>query len=275
MPFRLWMQGPKCRSNARLDGKVVVITGANTGIGKVTALELSKRGAKVVMLCRSLERGQAAADQIRKVTQGEVILYQMDLSSQRSIRECAQQLSTTLEKIDILVNNAGVANCPLQRTEDGLEMQMGTNHFGHFLLTHLLMPLLRKAAPGARIVNVSSLGHIVGQIYWDDINFETRPYSPLNAYTQSKLANILFTKELARRMEGSGVTAYALHPGVINTEVGRHIKDSYGALAALLYKPFNALGICCNVSFVFVQVDYTITTTFFNLTSTKLITQQR
>ena len=240
---RLWMQGPKCRSKSRLDGKVVVITGANTGIGKVTALELSKKGAKVILLCRSTERGEAAAEEIRKATEGEVIVHKMDLASLKSVRACAEQLNNSLDKIDILLNNAGVATCPLQRTEEGLEMQIGTNHFGHFLLTNLLMPLLKKATPGARIVNVSSLGHTMGQIYWDDINFEKTPYDPLNAYTQSKLANVLFTKELARRGEGSGVSAYSLHPGVVHTELGRHIKETYGTLASYVAKPFFFLGM--------------------------------
>jgi NAD(P)-dependent dehydrogenase (short-subunit alcohol dehydrogenase family) len=128
--------------------------------------------------------------------------------------------------------------CPELRTEEGFEMQIGTNHFGHFLLTNLLMPLLKKAAPGARIVNVSSLAHEQGQIFWDDMNFERSPYDPIKAYSQSKLANVLFTKELARRNEGSGVTAYALHPGVIHTELGRHLKDTFGTVAFYLTKPF-------------------------------------
>jgi retinol dehydrogenase 12 len=236
------MQGPKCRSKTRLDGKVVVITGSNTGIGKATAMELGKRGAKVIMLCRSMERGEAAAEEIRKATEADVIVHRMDLASLKSVRDCAEQLNNSLDKIDILINNAGVATCPLQRTEEGFEMQIGTNHFGHFLLTNLLMPLLKKAAPGARIVNVSSLGHTMGQMFWDDINFERRPYNPMDAYTQSKLANVLFTKELARRGEGSGVTAYALHPGVIHTELGRHIKDTYGTLLSYIAKPFFFLG---------------------------------
>jgi len=229
--LRMWMQGPKVSSKARLDGKTVVITGANTGIGKICALELSKRGAKVVMLCRSTERGEAAAEEIRKATEGEVILHKLDLASLASVRECAEQLGNSLDKIDILLNNAGVMTCPELRTQEGFEMQIGTNHFGHFLLTNLLMPLMKRAAPGARIVNVSSLAHESGEMYFDDINFEKTPYDPIKAYGQSKLANVLFTKELARKGEGSGVTAYSLHPGVIKTELGRHIKDTYGTLA--------------------------------------------
>lgn len=227
------MQGPKVRSTARLDGKTVVITGANTGIGKVTALDLSKRGAKVVMLCRNVEKAEEAAEEIRKATEGEVVVHKLDLASLASVRECAEQLGNSLEKIDILINNAGIMACPEMRTTEGFEMQIGTNHFGHFLLTNLLMPQLKKAAPTARIVNVSSLAHTRGQMQWDDINWKETPYNAIQAYGQSKLANILFTKELARKGEGSGVNAYALHPGVINTELGRHLQDTFGPLVML------------------------------------------
>lgn len=239
--FRLWMQGPKCRSKVKLDGKIAVITGANTGIGKICALDLSRRGAKVVILCRSTERGEAAAEEIRKETKGEVIVHKLDLASLKSVRACAEQLGNSLEKIDILLNNAGVMTCPEMRTEEGFEMQIGTNHFGHFLLTNLLMPLLKKAAPGARIVNVSSLAHEQGRINFDDINFEKTPYNAITAYGQSKLANVLFTRELARKGEGSGVNAYSLHPGVINTELGRHLKDTYGACAGYMLMCFAPL----------------------------------
>eukprot|EP00092_Neocalanus_flemingeri_P019775 GFUD01021415.1.p1 GENE.GFUD01021415.1~~GFUD01021415.1.p1 ORF type:complete len:334 (+),score=104.31 GFUD01021415.1:80-1081(+) len=233
--LRLWMQGPKVRSSARLDGKTVVITGANTGIGKITALDLSKRGAKVVMLCRNVEKAEEAAEEIRKATEGEVVVHKLDLSSLASVRECAEQLGNSLEKIDILINNAGIMACPELRTTEGFEMQIGTNHFGHFLLTNLLMPQLKKAAPTARIVNVSSLAHERGRMQWEDINWDKTPYNAIQAYSQSKLANILFTKELARKGEGSGVNAYALHPGVINTELGRHLKDTFGP-AVMLWK---------------------------------------
>jgi len=230
--FRVWMQGPRCRSRARLDGKVVVVTGANTGIGKVCALELSRRGAKVFILCRSTERGETAAQQIRKETEGEVIVHRMDLSSLTSVRACAEQLTNSLDRIDILLNNAGIMACPQGLTEDGFETQLGTNHLGHFLLTNLLMPLLKRAAPGARVVNVSSLAHEHGAINWDDINFEKTKYSPVVAYCQSKLANVLFTRELARQLEGSGVTAYALHPGVIASDLARNLNDSYGVFGS-------------------------------------------
>jgi len=235
------MKGAQCSSKARLEGKVVVITGANTGIGKYTALDMSRRGAKVVLLCRNVEKGEEAAEEIRKETEGEVIVHRLDLSSLQSVRECAEQLGNSLEKVDILINNAGVMACPEARTTEGFEMQMGTNHLGHFLLTNLLLPLLKRAAPGARIVNVSSMAHQSGTMQWDDLNWEKTPYSAIGAYSQSKLANILFSTELARRGEGSGVTVYSLHPGVINTDLGRHIKDTFGAIGSMFFwiaKPF-------------------------------------
>lgn len=232
--IRWFMQGPRCSSQARLEGKVVVITGSNTGIGRFTALDMSRRGAKVVMLCRNIEAAEAAAEAIRKETEGEVVVHKLDLASLKGVRECAEQLGNSLEKVDILINNAGVMTCPELRTEENFEMQFGTNHLGHFLLTNLLLPLLKRAAPGARIVNVSSMAHETGVMQWDDLNWEKTPYSPMKAYSQSKLANILFSAELARRGEGSGVSVYSLHPGVIGTDLGRHMGDTYGPIGACM-----------------------------------------
>ena len=233
--LKWWMQGPKVTSKAKLDGKTVVITGANTGIGKTTALDMSKRGAKVVMLCRDMEKAEKAAEEIREATKGEVIVHKLDLADLASVRECAEQLGNSLEKIDILINNAGIMACPKMKTKDGFEMQFGTNHLGHFLLTNLLMPQLKKAAPGARIVNVSSLAHTNGQMNWDDINYDNTTYDRFKSYSQSKLANVLFTKELARKGEGSGVNAYALHPGVIKTELGRHM-EGMGPVMKMMWR---------------------------------------
>merc|ERR1719150_1217356 len=149
--LRRWMQGPaRVSEDVKLEGKTVVITGANTGIWKATAMDMSKRGAKVVILCRDMEKAEAAAAEVRDATKGEVIVHKLDLADLASVRECAEQLGNSLEKIDILINNAGIMACPKMKTKDGFEMQFGTNHVGHFLLTNLLMPLLKKAAPGAR-----------------------------------------------------------------------------------------------------------------------------
>ena len=228
-----YMQGGQCTSKARLDGKTVVITGSNTGIGKITAMDLSKRGAKVVMLCRDTTKANIAAQEIKAETKGDVTVEKMDLSSLKSVRECVERLNKSLKKIDVLINNAGVALSPLTRTEDGFEMQIGTNHFGHFYLTNLLLPLIKKASPGARIVNVSSVMHKRAKIYWDDINWERNTYSPVKAYGQSKLANILFTRELAHRLEADGITCYALHPGVVATEISRHLQQKMGVFSFL------------------------------------------
>ena len=137
----------------------MVITGCNTGIGKITALDMSRRGARVVMLCRDLTRAEPAAEDIRKETQGEVVVEKMDLASLDSIKECVERMKKNIDKIDILINNAGVMMCPLYRTKDDFEMQIGTNHFGHFYLTNLLLPLIKKAGKGSRIVTLSSAAH--------------------------------------------------------------------------------------------------------------------
>jgi len=239
--FRQWMQGPKAGTKRRVDGKTVVITGANSGIGKATALGLSKRGAHVVMLCRNVEAGEEVAEEIRENTKGKVTVQQLDLASLVSVRECAEKLRNTLEEINILINNAGIGDCPLMRTKEGFEMQIGTNHFGHFLLTNLVLPQLKKGGPDARVVNL----HSQAKIQWDDINWETTPYNSFQAYCQSKLANILFTKELARRLEGSGVNTFVLHPGVVNTNLSRYQKDNYGVFVVLIWSVIRHLLKTC------------------------------
>ncbi len=240
--LRRWYKGGQCTSKARMDGKVVVITGCNTGIGKETVVDLCNRGAKVIMACRSKERMQATTDEVMSRTNGTAKIDQveLDLSSFESIRRCAKKINETEEKIDVLINNAGVMMCPLMRTKDGLEMQMGTNHFGHFLFTNLLLDKIKSAAP-SRIVTVSSRAHIrTPKMDLDDLNCEKKPYNTHDVYAQSKLANVLFSQELARRLKGTGVTTYSLHPGAVFTELGRHIEDYFGPfkiLARALFYP--------------------------------------
>ncbi len=256
---RRYFRGGRCHSKVRMDGKTVLITGCNTGIGKETAVDMCSRGARyvcttnydlvlvgteqvkgqfntiyfnscrVLMACRSEERMKRAADEvlIRSKGSGSVALFKLDLSSMESIRRCAKQILQQEERIDVLINNAGVMMCPLTRTKEGLEMQIGTNHFGHFLFTSLLLERIKESAP-ARIVNVSSLAHEHGRIDLTDLNYERRAYGRVDAYGQSKLANVLFTKELARRLQGTGVTCYVLHPGAIDTELGRHVEEWLG-----------------------------------------------
>ena len=254
----VWAQGGVCNSTAMMGGKVVVITGANTGIGKETARDLVRRGAEVHMLCRDEEKGETAKRDIESETGGEVFVHKIDLASLESVRECARELVDQLDKIDILVNNAGVMATPERRTKEGFELQFGTNHVGHFLLTTELLPLLRRAG-NARVVVVSSSAHAMGPIQFDDLNWRSRPYSSLAAYGQSKLANILFAKELARResLLGSGVTTYSVHPGIVRTELSRHVKETFGTAFFILAQLFLPLyktvengaqtSICCAV----------------------------
>lgn len=221
----------KCRSNARLDGKTAVVTGSNSGIGKCTAEDFYKRGARVIMACRSLTKAEEAAEDIRRNSAnlndlGEIVIVELNLASMKSIRNCANKLLDEEKEINLLINNAGVMFSPLSRTEDGFETQFGTNHLGHFLLTLLLLPKLVASRP-ARVVNVSSVGHklLTGSMKFDDLNWTQRSYSAYQAYYQSKVANILFAKELAIKLNDAGVegvTTYSLHPGVIDTELFRH-----------------------------------------------------
>lgn len=220
---RIYVQGPRCQSNKQLEGKTIVITGGNTGIGKETAVDLAARGAKVIIGCRNLEKGQAAVQEIQtRSGNGNVFVEKLDLSALASVRQFANGILKNESHLDILINNAGVMGCPYQITEDGLEMQFGVNHIGHFLLTLLLLDLMKKSG-SSRIINVSSLAHRFGTgvINFDDINAE-KDYEPFAAYQQSKLANILFTRELSVHLEDTNVTVNALHPGLVNTEIQRH-----------------------------------------------------
>ncbi|KAM6953699.1 retinol dehydrogenase 12, like [Aplochiton taeniatus] len=228
--FRSWS------STATLNDKTVVITGANTGIGKETALDLAKRGARVIMACRDMEKAQTA---LKEVIEGSgnqnVITMKLDLSDTKSIREFAGAINKEETKLNILINNAGVMVCPYGKTTDGFEMQIGVNHFGHFLLTSLLLDLIKRSAP-ARIITVSSMAHTWGTINLEDINSE-KNYDKKAAYSQSKLANILFTRSLVKKLQGTGVTAYALHPGVVKTDLWRHLSGPQ-QVAMKLISPF-------------------------------------
>ena len=221
--IRRWAAGGVCRSKARLDGKTVIITGANNGIGLETAVDLAKRNAaKIILACRSVERGEKAAVEVRKRSSNDnVVFRQLDLASLESVRKFASKILEEEPQIDILVNNAGVMALPERKlTKDGFEMQFGTNHLGHFLLTNLLLDRI-KEAPSARIVNVSSVAYKMGPIKMDDLNSE-HSYTSWGAYCQSKIANILFTRALSKRLEGTNVTANALHPGAIFTGLQQH-----------------------------------------------------
>lgn len=219
---RKWMQGGQYESDARIDGKVVIITGANTGIGKQTAIDLAKRGGRVYIACRDPVRGLEALKEIQDISESSNVHFlQLDLAQMESIRQFSKRFHAAESQLHILINNAGVMACPKAQTRDGFEMQIGTNHMGHFLLTNLMMDLLKQSAP-ARVITVSSLYHHLGYINKNDLNSEKHYWRWL-AYGQSKLANILFSRELARQLEGTGVTSNALHPGAVNTELTRNL----------------------------------------------------
>jgi NAD(P)-dependent dehydrogenase (short-subunit alcohol dehydrogenase family) len=200
-----------------------VVTGASAGIGVETARSLAGAGAHVVMAVRDKAKGEAAAEAIRaSVPNASLELGELDLASLESVRTFAAWLLERHPRIDLLVNNAGVMAPPLERTTEGFELQLGTNHLGHFLLTNLVTPALLAGAP-ARVINLSSRGHMRGDINWEDPHWRTREYDKWEGYGQSKTANILFTVELDRRLREQGVRSFALHPGVIRTELSRHL----------------------------------------------------
>ena len=219
-----------------MKGKICLVTGANSGIGKFTAIGLAESGAKVVMVCRDEERGRVAREEIVSETGNESIdLLIADLSSNRSIRQLAHTVLSRYERLHVLVNNAGVYAGSRTLTEDGLETTFALNHLGYFLLTNLLLDLLKSSAP-ARIVNVASGAHRGSRIEFDDLMGE-RSYKGFRAYGQSKLANIMFTYDIARRLEGTNVTANCMHPGVVATNFAH--RD--GGMVGFLIKTFGFL----------------------------------
>jgi NAD(P)-dependent dehydrogenase (short-subunit alcohol dehydrogenase family) len=206
-----------------LRGTRAIVTGGAAGLGRETARALAAVGAEVVIAARDPDKARAAAEGISGATaDARVEAMPLDLASLESVRAFAGSYSNEHGSCDLLINNAGVMATPFGRTSDGFELQLGTNHLGHFALTVLLADALIAAAP-ARVVNLSSAGHLASDIQWDDPGYEHRPYDKWEAYGQSKTANILFTVELERRLGPRGVHAYAVHPGMIITELGRHL----------------------------------------------------
>jgi NAD(P)-dependent dehydrogenase (short-subunit alcohol dehydrogenase family) len=205
-----------------MKGKTVVITGANTGIGKETAVALAEKGATVVLACRNRAKATAAAHEVRtRSDNDDVHLVDLDLADVDSVATCAKEILDSYQRIDVLINNAGLQLKERTTTKQGFETTFGVNHLGHFLLTDLLLERVRASAP-ARIVNLSSVGHNFarGGMPWDDLQHDTTRYAANTAYCASKLANILFTRELARRLPPEEVTVNACHPGAVRSEFG-------------------------------------------------------
>ena len=202
-------------------GRVVIVTGSTSGIGEETARIAAEKGAEVVMAVRNTAKGESvAAEIVAGAPDARVVVRELDLASLSSVRTFAEAFGGEFDRLDVLVNNAGVMMPPYSKTEDGFELQMGTNHFGHFALTGLLLPLLEKTE-GSRVVNVSSLAHRFGDIDFGDLAWEDRSYSAQRAYGDSKIANLYFTYELAKRTGGKPMVL-AAHPGYTATDLQRH-----------------------------------------------------
>jgi retinol dehydrogenase-12 len=208
-----------------LANKTFIITGANTGIGKITATELARAGAHVILACRSKVKTEPVIDEIKRTTGNSKIEFvELDLSDLASVRRCAESLLARDVPIHGLVNNAGMAG-RRGLTKDGFELTFATNHLGHYLFTRLLLDRLKKSG-GARIINVSSASHYrAKRIDWNKLTAKTHSVTGMPEYEVSKLSNVLFTKELARRLDGSGVTTYAVHPGVTATDAWRKVPN--------------------------------------------------
>lgn len=219
-----------CRNSKHLVGKVAIVTGGNKGIGFETAKNFAERGARVILACRSEALGTTARDEIIAATGNSDVHYRhLDLSSLASLRAFAAGIIKTEKRLDILVNNAGVYEVPNEKTEDGLLLAAQTNHFGPFLLTCLLLPLLKTSAP-SRIINVSSMAHRRGTVDLNNLNAEketSETFSYAKVYANTKLYNILITVELAERLKGTGVTANSLHPGVVSTDILLKLKSKW------------------------------------------------
>lgn len=205
-------------------GRVAIVTGANSGLGFETAKQLASKGAQVILACRSEERGLAAIERILLAdSTANIHFMRLDLADLIQVESFAKEFSARFDRLDLLINNAGVMFPPLTRTAQGHELQFGVNHLAHFALTgHLISKL--AATPGARVVTVSSLMHRLGTIRFDDLDFVSRTYRTWPSYSQSKLANLLFAKELQRRLDSAGldIQSLAAHPGWTHTELQRH-----------------------------------------------------
>ncbi|KAM6946316.1 dehydrogenase/reductase SDR family member 13-like [Aplochiton taeniatus] len=236
------LKGARCKSCVTLEGKTVIVTGSSSGIGKATALDLAKRGARVIMACRNKEKAEGAVYDIRRKSGNiEVVFMQLDLGSLRSVRSFAETFLKTEPRLDLLINNAGMMGPG--HTEEGFGMAFGVNHLGHFLLTNLLLEKLKQCSH-SRVVNVSALLHCLGTVDFSllvslkDLVPCQSAWHNFKAYCDSKLCNVLFTRELANLLEGTGVTCYSLHPGVIDTDLCRDMGLWQQLLIKSLFKIF-------------------------------------
>ena len=213
-----------------LAGKVIIVTGANSGIGLESVREFARKGAEVILACRSLDKAEVAlADIKNEIPSAKAEIMRLDLASLESVQQFAEAFKARHQRLDVLLNNAGIMAVPYGKTTDGFERQFGTNHLGHFALTGLLLDVI-MATPRARVVNVSSNGHRFGQMDFDNLMYENgQGYSSMRAYGRTKLSNLLFTYELQRRFESidADAIAVAAHPGGSNTNLATHMEDRW------------------------------------------------
>ncbi|MDG6080204.1 SDR family NAD(P)-dependent oxidoreductase [Erythrobacter litoralis] len=211
-------------ADKNLTGRTVLITGGYSGLGQETARAMAARGAHIIIAGRDTDKLRETQSKLANETGATIDTLACDLASLESVRKAADEAIERFEKIDLLINNAGVMACDFAHTKDGFERQFGVNHLGHFVLTNRLLPLLEKGER-VRIVNLSSRGHHIAPVDFDDPNFKDREYDKWRSYGQSKTANVLFAVALEERLSGRGMHAYALHPGGIQTNLGRHLSE--------------------------------------------------
>lgn len=235
--FRNYMRGPQCMSKELAKGKRVVITGANGGVGLETAKELAGRGAKVILACRDEKKGKLAVDEVKEAAKVNHVEYmKLDLASLQSVRDFVKEFTSKYDSLDILINNAGVMYHPEVRTNEGNETHFCINYLGHYLLTRLLMGCL-KAVQSARIINICCPAYQLAEPDFTDVNWQNKEHKPAEAFALSKLAVILFTKQLARELEGTNVTANVVHPGVCYTGIYKNMPFMKSKIIAVSFKP--------------------------------------
>lgn len=222
-----------------LKDKTIIVTGANCGIGYEAALDFAKRGARVILACRNKARADEACVKIKQDSKNEKVEVELvDLASLKSTRDFVERIKTKLDKLDILVNNAGLSGIPYHKTDEGFEMHFVCNYLSHYLMTRELLDLLKKSS-SSRIINVSSAAHSMAPMNWDDLNYEKK-YKPFYCYGQSKLAQVLFTTELEKRLKDTSVSVVSLHPGVVTTEIWRKRDGQswFASIALAIMRPF-------------------------------------
>ncbi len=219
-----------------MKNKTVLITGANSGIGKATAMDLASKGAHIVMVCRNKEKAEIAKKEIIEKTKNNTIdIIIADISSLNDVRRAAKEFSQNHSKLDVLINNAGLIFGQRENSVDGIEATFATNHLGHFLLTHLLLDTIKNTAK-ARIIHLSSVAHTMAKPNWDDIE-NKKKYDFARVYAEAKLYTLMFSNELAKRLEGTGITSNAVHPGLVGSNFGKTSKNWY-EYVIMLVQPF-------------------------------------